>query len=69
MHLNSKFDWESPRHSPRYLEGFVNFPNIKFDKNLTIIIDVYSVTFTRTKNQFHKIGWTICPVFSPDGYV
>jgi hypothetical protein len=69
IHLNSKIDWDSALPSPRFVEGFVNFPNIKFDKNLTMIIDVRSVKFTRTRAVFENIGWAICPIFSADGYV
>ena len=53
-----------------FIEGFITFRNIKFDKNLTIIIDIQTVIFKKkTIPTFKPIGWTILPVFSSNGYV
>lgn len=71
VHLNSNFNWESPYCSPQFLEGYVTFRDVKFDKNLTLIIDVRTVTFKK-KGQMEiikPIGWTALPIFSPDKYV
>ena len=71
VHLNATFDWKgSAASSPRFIEGFITFRNIKFDKNLTIIIDIQTVIFKKkTIPTFKSIGWTILPVFSSNGYV
>lgn len=71
IHLNSNFNWEdSAAASPQFLEGFVTFKDVKFDKNLTIIIDIQTVVFKKkTIPTFKPIGWTVLPVFSSNGYV
>jgi len=71
IHLNSNYNWEdSAATSPQFLEGFVTFRDVKFDKNLTLIIDVRSVTFKKKVIPvFKNIGWTILPIFSSNGYV
>ncbi len=71
VHLNSNYNWEdSAAQSPQFLEGFVTFRDIKFDKNLTLIIDVQTIAFKKkTVPVFKTIGWTVLPIFSPNGYV
>lgn len=71
IHLNSNYDWESAVTTPMFLEGFVTFRDVKFEKNLTLLIDVRTVTFKKkgTVPVFKTIGWSALPVFSPDGYV
>mmetsp|Transcript_22582 Transcript_22582/g.19587 ORF Transcript_22582/g.19587 Transcript_22582/m.19587 type:complete len:140 (-) Transcript_22582:547-966(-) len=50
IHLYSTFNWESPYSSPQFLDPFVTFRDISFDKNLTLIIDVRTLTFKK-KNK------------------
>lgn len=69
INLNSNYDWTSPCVSPRFLDGFVTYKDIEFDKNLTIIIDVRSIQIKKNKPVIKTVGWTALPVFSADGYV
>ena len=71
VHLNSNFNWEdSAAQSPQFLEGFVTFRDVRFDKNLTLIIDVQTIAFKKkTVPVFKPIGWTVLSIFSPNGYV
>lgn len=38
---------------------------------LSIVIDVKKIIFNqkRDKHNIENVGWTICPVFTPNGYV
>lgn len=69
--MNSNFDWESPLNSPKYNEGFFTWKDQIFNKNLSIIIDVRSVYLSGRgdKIKIEPIGWTIVPVYTPNGYV
>ena len=68
--LNSTIDWDSPVSSLKFLEGFVTYKDVKFDKNLCIIVDIKTIKFKNpTTSSIIDVGWTILPVFSPDGYV
>lgn len=69
IQLTSLLNWEGPAKSPQFLDGYITFKDLNFEKNLCIIIDIRSVNFSKTTPVFSKIGWTICPIFSPDGYV
>ena len=69
VQLTSLLNWEGPAVSPQWVEGFITYKDVPFEKNLHIIIDIRSVNFSRTTPHFSSIGWTICPVFSADGYV
>jgi hypothetical protein len=39
------------------------------NRYLNIIIDVKTVPFKKFDSKITDLGWTILPVFSPDGYV
>lgn len=69
--LNSNIDWESPLSSPKYNEGYFTWKDQIFNKNLSIIIDVRSVFLSGRgdKIKITPVGWTIVPVFTPNGYV
>ena len=69
--LNSNLDWESPINSPKYNEGFFTWKDQLFNKYLSIIIDVRSVYISgrRDKIKIEPVGWTIVPVYTPNGYV
>ena len=55
--------------SPRFLEGFATFKDAKFDRNICIIIDIRTVSFAKLEPVIEDVGWTILPVFSPNGFV
>jgi len=60
----------SPLSSPQFLEGFVTFKDVAFEKNLVMIVDIKTVTFkNKTDPIFSNIAWTVVPLFSPDGYI
>ena len=69
--LNSNIDWDSPLNSPKYNEGFFTWRDQHFNKYLSIIIDVRSVFISGRKDKIkiQPVGWTIMPVFTPNGYV
>lgn len=69
VNLNSHYDWNSPTVSPRFLDGFITYKDIPFDKNLTIIIDIRSIVIRKKKPVIKPVGWTALPIFSADGYV
>jgi len=69
--LNSNIDWDSPLASPKYNEGYFTWRDQIFDKYLSVIIDVRSVFISGRKDKIkiEPVGWTIMPVFTPNGYV
>jgi hypothetical protein len=69
VQLNSLLDWDGPLTSPRFLDGYITFKDIKFDKNVHIIIEIRTVNLKKIPAQFQTVGWTIFPIFTPDGYV
>lgn len=71
IQLNSNYQWDSPLESPIFNEGFFTFKDIPFDKSMTIVIDVKKIIFSgrRDKHKVENVGWTIVPVFTPNGYV
>lgn len=69
IQLTSLLNWEGPAKSPQWLDGYITFKDIDFNKNLCILIDIRTVNFSKTTPQFTKVGWTICPIFSADGFV
>lgn len=69
IQITTLLNWEGPAKSPQFLDGYITFKDMNFEKNLCMIIDIRSVNFAKIPPLFSKIGWTICPIFSPDGYV
>jgi hypothetical protein len=69
VYLISKMDWESPITTPHFTEELFSFYNISFKKNLTLFLEVKSVTFKKDAPVFKTIGWTVVPVFNSNGYV
>lgn len=69
VQLNSLLDWDGPLYSPRFLDGYITFKDIKLDKNTHIIIDIRTVNLKKYPPQFQTVGWTIFPIFTPDGFV
>jgi hypothetical protein len=67
--FTTKVEWSSSIKTPQYLDGFHTYKNITFDKNLHLLIDVRAVSFAKQKPEVQAVGWTILPIFSPDGYV
>lgn len=69
IQMTSLLNWEGPAKSPQWLDGYITFKDIPHQNNLHMLIDIRSVSFAKTTPEFSKIGWTICPIFSPDGFV
>ncbi|EGR33876.1 hypothetical protein IMG5_033550 [Ichthyophthirius multifiliis] len=69
--LNSAYNWQSPITSPQFTEGYFTFTGVEFQQNLSIIIDCRKVIFNKKGDQVYleNIGWTLCPVFTNNGYV
>ncbi|KAL4486755.1 hypothetical protein ABPG72_006587 [Tetrahymena utriculariae] len=69
--LDSAFNWDSPIISPQFNEGYFTFRGIDYSKNLSIIIDCRKVKFSERGDKvvIENVGWTICPIFTPNGYV
>lgn len=55
--------------SPRFLEGFATFKDVKFHRNICMIIDIRAISFAKLEPTIEEIGWTILPIFSPNGFV
>jgi hypothetical protein len=45
------------------------YPNIAYDKNLSMILDVRMVNISRVKPEVIQVGWTVLPIFTDTGYV
>lgn len=69
LQLNSVLDWDGPLLSPKFLDGYMTFKDIVFSKNLHLIIDIRTVNLMKHPPQFSHVGWTIVPLFTPDGFV
>mmetsp|Transcript_29187 Transcript_29187/g.26581 ORF Transcript_29187/g.26581 Transcript_29187/m.26581 type:complete len:342 (+) Transcript_29187:3055-4080(+) len=69
VQLNSLLDWDGPVLSPRFLDGFNTFKDIKFNKNTHIIVDIRTINLQKYPPKFEDVGWTIVPIFTPDGFV
>jgi len=67
----TSYNWDSALASPQYNEGYFKFKDIPFDKNTHLIIDVRRVIFSQrgTKATVEKLGWTILPIFTQNGFV
>jgi hypothetical protein len=53
------------------LIGYFTFKDVRFEKNLTILVDVKKVIFSErgTKSIIENVGWAVCPIFTANGYV
>lgn len=70
VYLSSKIDWESPLSTPHFTEDFYNFYNISAKNNLTLFLEVRTVTFNKKDvPAFKTVGWTVVPIFNPNGYM
>jgi hypothetical protein len=67
--FTTRYDWNSSSRTPQFLDGFMTYKNIPFERNLHVLIDVRSVDFSKQKPLLQPVGWTFLPVFSQDGYV
>lgn len=55
--------------TPVYMNGFYVYPNVAFDRNLSMIIDVRMVNISRVKPEVTNVGWAVLPIFEDNGYV
>lgn len=69
VQLVSEMDWEGPLLSPRFNQGFSTYQQVPFDKNSHIIVDLRTINMSKKVPQVTSIGWTIVPLFTPDGYL
>ena len=51
------------------MDGFATFRDIKADRYMHAIVDIKAVSFPKVDVKLENIGWSIVPIFSPDGYV
>ena len=52
IHINSNINWNSPKGSIKFNEGYSVFKNIPFSKNSCIIIDIRKVVINKNKMSF-----------------
>ena len=75
VHVNSAFDWDSPKNSPKYSEGYVDFKDIAFDSTKHIVQDFREFKYVNKKKgkgkevKIESYAWTIVPLFTYDGYI
>ena len=73
VHVNSALDWDSPKYSPKFSEGYVDFRSVEFAKFKHLVIDFRRVEFKKKKKkeefQLTPYAWTILPLFTYDSYV
>jgi len=69
VQMFNKIDWEGPLNSPRFVNGFQLFRGIHPSKNQHIIIDIKAINLSKKVPQITTLGWTILPLFTPDGYL
>jgi hypothetical protein len=62
-------DWNSSARTPVYLDGYSAFLNMQFDPNMHVLLDVRGVNVSSKKPDVSTVGWTLIPVFDPQGYV
>ncbi|KAL4430115.1 hypothetical protein ABPG74_013562 [Tetrahymena malaccensis] len=68
VNLVSDVNLLSYAESPQFNSEFMYFRNQPFNRYLSVIVDVKAVQLSKDK-QTNTIGWTMVPLFSPDGYV
>ena len=66
--MSSTFDWDSVANTPCYVDEWFKFKE-NSNRYQNIIIDVKSVPISKVDGKITDVGWSILPVFSPDGYV
>ena len=70
VYLNSQLDWESPITTPHFTEEFFSFYNINARNNLTLFLEVKTIAFNKKDvPAFKTVGWTVVPIFNPNGYM
>lgn len=67
-HMTSTYNWDSIGNSPQYADEWFKFKE-NINRYQNIIIDVKSVPITKIDGVISDVGWTVLPVFSPDGYI
>ncbi|CAD8177252.1 unnamed protein product [Paramecium octaurelia] len=67
----TSYNWESALQSPQFNEGYFKFKDIPFDKNTHLVFDIRRVKFSQrgTKSIVEKVGWTVLPIFTQNGFV
>ncbi|EGR31823.1 hypothetical protein IMG5_101270 [Ichthyophthirius multifiliis] len=68
IQMISQCDLLSPAESPRFKQGFISYTDQPFDRYLSIIVDIKALQINKNEKKLQNIGWTLVPLFSPDGY-
>ena len=56
--------------SPSWIEGWVNYKGIDFNRYLNMIVDIRSVSFDKNpEGVITPVGWTIVPIFSVNRFI
>ena len=66
--MSSNYDWQSKINTPQFADEWFTFRE-NANKYQNIIIDVKSVPKSKVDGKITDLGWTVLPVFSPDGYI
>ena len=70
LKVNTRFDWECSVNRPIYNENFVKFGDMPFNPFQHFVIEVRQVKIRAfDEPEIIKVGWTILPIFTTDGYV
>lgn len=67
-HMTSTFDWESVANSPQYSDDWFKFKE-NINRYQNVIVDVKAVPLSKIDGKIQDVGWSVLPVFSPDGYI
>lgn len=69
INFNSAFDWSSPVTSPKYIEGYIGFKDVPFNRSTCFILDIREIKIKKKKIEIKEYAWTILPLYTYDGYV
>jgi hypothetical protein len=65
IHVNSAFDWESPKYTPKFSEGYVDFKEVQFQHFKHVVIDFRRIQWVKKRKgkgkevRIDDFGWTI----------
>lgn len=67
-HMTSTYNWDSIGNSPQYADEWFKYKE-NINRYQNVIIDVKSVPISKVDGVITDVGWTVLPIFSPDGYI
>ena len=56
--MNSNLDWDGPLTTVKFIDNFAGFKDVKFNRNLCVIVDIKSISFAKLDPTFEDIGFT-----------